>query len=148
MIERDELCSLIPHAHAMCLLDRVEDWGDKFVCCTSHSHRLSNNPLLRDGRLAAVHAIEYAAQAMAVHGALLARGQGKQAQQGYIAALRDIVLHTDFLQDKEAPLDIRADALLQNQGAMIYQFKVASGEVGIAEGRITVMKREGVPSYR
>lgn len=139
MIEKQELCSLIPHAGDMCLLDRVEDWGETFIHCTSHSHHLSNNPLRRDNGLATVHAIEYAAQAMAVHGGLLARRQGRQPARGFIAALRDISLHVDFLHELPEALSIQANSLLQNSDAMIYQFQVAVGEVAVADGRITVM---------
>jgi len=139
MIERDELCTLIPHAGSMCLLDGVEHWDQTSILCSSKSHLLSHNPLRVNDQLAAVHAIEYGAQAMAVHGGLRAREQGIQTGQGFIAALRNIRLHVDYLHDKTHPLRIKASALLQNSDAMIYQFQVTAGDVALADGRITVV---------
>lgn len=143
MIDRDELCSLIPHADDMCLLDGVEYWDQSAIRCRSNSHQLLHNPLRRPDGLAAVHAVEYAAQAMAVHGGLLARGQGRQSPQGFIAALRDIRLHVDYLHDKPESLHIQANALLQDSAAMIYRFQVTAGGMPIADGRITVMTTIG-----
>lgn len=139
MIERDDLCALIPHAGGMCLLDSVEHWDRTSIQCSSDSHQLLRNPLRTHAGLAAVHAIEYGAQAMAVHGGLLARAQGNQLTRGFIAALRDIRLHVDYLHEQADPLRIEASALLQDSAAMIYQFQVAAGDVAVADGRITVM---------
>ncbi|UCE90426.1 MAG: hypothetical protein JSW10_06340, partial [Pseudomonadota bacterium] len=75
-IERDELCSLIPHAGTMCLLHTVEQWDEVSIVCTAISHHEADNPLCSKGALGAVHALEYGAQAMAVHGGLLAREKG------------------------------------------------------------------------
>lgn len=139
MIERDDLCALIPHAGGMCLLDSVEHWDRTSIQCSSDSHQLLRNPLRTHAGLAAVHAIEYGAQAMAVHGGLLARAQGNQLPRGFIAALRDIRLHVDYLHDKPGSLHVRAKALLKNSDAMIYQFQVTAGDMAVADGRITVM---------
>ncbi len=139
MIERDELCALIPHAEGMCLLDKVQYWDQSSVECYSNSHLLPHNPLRTHNQLAAVHAIEYAAQAMAVHGSILAREQGIQPVQGFIAALRNVRLHVGYIHDKPDSLYIRAEALLHNTNAMIYTFIVTAGEMPIADGRISVM---------
>lgn len=139
MIDKEELCALIPHAGSMCLLDRVEYWGQTSIMCSSNSHLLSLNPLRTNNKLAAVCTVEYAAQAMAVHGGLLAREQGIQPVQGFIAALRDIRLHVDYLHDKPDFLHIQAESLLLNLDAMIYSFQIKSGDTAIADGRITVM---------
>ena len=62
-IEKAEIRALIPHAGLMCLLDRVLQWDDESIVCVSQTHRDSNNPLRRDRRLSALHAVEYGAQA-------------------------------------------------------------------------------------
>src|ERR1700688_1204625 len=64
--------SRIPHHGRMCLLDEVIAWSDARVSCRSGTHREADNPLRADGKLGIACGIEYAAQAMAVHGALLA----------------------------------------------------------------------------
>ena len=55
----------------MCLLDEVLTWDATQIRCRSATHRVPDNPLRAHGRLGAVCGIEYAAQAMAVHGALV-----------------------------------------------------------------------------
>ncbi len=65
----------------MCLLDAVRDWSAEAITCTATSHTDPANPLRADGRLGAANGIEYAAQAMAIHGALLA-GQRWPAPPG------------------------------------------------------------------
>src|SRR5882762_5208513 len=64
--------SRIPHHGRMCLLDEVIAWSEARVSCRSSTHRESDNPLRAHGRLGIACGIEYAAQAMAVHGALVA----------------------------------------------------------------------------
>ena len=61
----------IPHQGTMCLLDEVLTWNTQRVQCRSSTHRNRANPLRAHDRLGAVCGIEYAAQAMAVHGALI-----------------------------------------------------------------------------
>ena len=62
----------------------------------TRSHLDPDNPLRRGDALSALHLVEYAAQAMAAHGALQAGGQ---AQRGMLAALRNIRLHTGQIHD-------------------------------------------------
>jgi predicted hotdog family 3-hydroxylacyl-ACP dehydratase len=60
----------IPHHGRMCLLDEVLEWDAQHIRCRSGTHRQPDHPLRSQGRLGAACGIEYAAQAMAVHGAL------------------------------------------------------------------------------
>ena len=60
----------IPHQGRMCLLDEVRAWDQSSVECASRTHRAPDHPLRAHGRLGAACLLEYAAQAMAVHGAL------------------------------------------------------------------------------
>lgn len=64
------VAGLVPHAGPMCLLDRVLDWdADQIRCEATVS---GPHPLKIGARLPATALIEYAAQAMAAHGRLLA----------------------------------------------------------------------------
>ncbi len=60
----------IPHHGRMCLLDEVIEWNAEHIRCRSGTHRMADHPLRSHGRLGSACGIEYAAQAMAVHGAL------------------------------------------------------------------------------
>jgi predicted hotdog family 3-hydroxylacyl-ACP dehydratase len=136
-----EIRTLIPHSGSMCLLDSVAEWDDRSIICTSNTHRDPANPLRRDGRLSAVHAFEYAAQAAAVHGGLRARSVGATAPPGYLAALRDARLHVTRLDDVASPLRICACRLFGEAANTVYESRVSAGDVLLAEGRITIMLR-------
>jgi predicted hotdog family 3-hydroxylacyl-ACP dehydratase len=57
---------------SMCLLERVLAWDAAHIHCLATSHTGAGHPLAHAGTLGMANGIEYAAQAMAVHGALLA----------------------------------------------------------------------------
>jgi predicted hotdog family 3-hydroxylacyl-ACP dehydratase len=139
MIEHNEVCSLIPHSFDMCLLDRVESWDENTITCTSQSHKLATNPLRRNKTLSSVHLLEYAAQAMAVHGGLHDREQGVQMTEGYLAALRDIKIELRDIENLESELRIEATKMLSQGGNMIYSFKVSTEENELVSGRATVV---------
>ena len=128
LIGREQIEALIPHAGSMSLLDEVLEWDQASIDCLSRSHLRSDNPLLRDGRLSTVHAVEYGAQAMALHGALLAQQKGQRIGSGYLVALRDLQLEGRYLDDNDAPLLVRAEQLMQQGGHMIYQLRVTQNQ--------------------
>ncbi|HMX23550.1 MAG TPA: 3-hydroxylacyl-ACP dehydratase, partial [Accumulibacter sp.] len=98
MLDRDWIAAHIPHQGTMCLLDAVVDWSPTAIRCLARSHATLDNPLRADGRLGAACGIEYAAQAMAVHGALLA-GIDDPPRQGYLTSVRAVSLHVARLDD-------------------------------------------------
>ena len=138
-IHHDELCSLIPHSFDMCLLDRVEAWDENSITCYSNSHHLDSNPLRRDESLSSVHLLEYAAQAMAVHGGLHDREEGRQMTEGYLAALRDIKIELCDIDAMQDELKIEASKIMSQAGNMIYSFTVNAGENTLVSGRATVV---------
>ena len=140
-INKAEIRTLIPHSGLMCLLDRVNEWDDRSIVCISNTHRDPANPLRRDGRLSAVHALEYAAQAAAVHGGLRARSAGVTAPQGYLAAVRDARLHVMRLDDVASPLQIFTYRLFGEAANTVYECRVSAGDILLADGRITIMLR-------
>jgi len=140
-IEKAKIRTLIPHAGTMCLLDNVLDWDDESIVCTTNTHRDEANPLRRDGRLSALHALEYGAQAAAIHGGLRARAAGATAPPCYLAALRDAHLHVARLDDLASPLEVRAQRLFGDAGNTIYRCAISAGGTPMAEGRVTIMLR-------
>src|SRR5436309_14881261 len=106
LINKAEIQALIPHSGLMCLLDSVTQWDDRSIMCMTDTHRDPANPLCRAGRLSALHAFEYGAQAAAVHGGLPARSGCTTAPPCYPAALRNAPLHATTLADLDGPLEI------------------------------------------
>ena len=140
-IDKAEIRTLIPHSGAMCLLDGVTEWDDQSIVCTSKTHNDPANPLRRGGRVSAVHAFEYAAQAVAVHGGLRARSAGATAPPGYLAALRNAHLHVTRLDDVTSPLQVCAYRLFGDAANTVYECRVSGGDVLLADGRVTIMLR-------
>ena len=135
----------IPHHGRMCLLDEVMEWDAQHIRCRSGSHRLPDHPLRSQGRLGVACGIEYAAQAMAVHGALaggaLADAAKGRSEVGFLAGLRDVRLHVLRLDDIES--DLICDALLVagDQGSALYEFAIRSEaeRQRLLSGRATVV---------
>ncbi|MCG7900732.1 MAG: phosphotransferase [Candidatus Thiodiazotropha weberae] len=138
-LEGDELYTLLPHGGDMRLIEKVVDWDETKIQCQTSSHRNSDNPLRSNGRLSAVHAAEYGAQTMALHGGLLARQSGQQQPGGYLVSLRGVKLHIRYLDELDAPLQIQATQLLADSGNMLYDFVLKTESVLVAEGRAAVI---------
>jgi predicted hotdog family 3-hydroxylacyl-ACP dehydratase len=146
IVDRATIASLVPHAGAMCLWETVSQWDAQRIVLHSHGHRDPAHPLRSDGRLRAVHLCEYGAQAMAVHGGLLARERGGVAPPGMLVALRNVVLHLARIDDLPGPLDCKAEALVASDTAQQYRFAIHHGGTLLAEGRAAVMLQPGSPA--
>lgn len=140
---RAEIVGLIPHQGRMCLLDAVRTWDAERIECLTQTHLDPANPLRRNGRLAALHLVEYGAQAMAVHGGLIARAAGASMPDGLLAAVRDLLLEVTHLDDLDAPLHIAAQRLVADATGRMYRFEARAGERLIGQGRLSVITRAG-----
>ena len=133
------IAALIPHRDSMCLLHEVRHHDALSITCTARSHRLPTNPLLENGRLHSVCGVEYAAQAMAVHGALLAGRSRAVPRGGRLAGLRSLELNVTRLDDIDAELEISATLVLGDGNNMIYAFTVHASSQLLLSGRATVV---------
>jgi len=131
----------IPHQGAMCLLDHVERWDDKQVRCRASSHRAPDNPLRAHGRLGAACGIEYAAQAMAVHGALTTQDAPDtgRARVGYLVSVRGARLLAARLDDIDGDLEIVATSAMRAGDNVMYEFEVSAGGRTLLAGRAAVI---------
>jgi predicted hotdog family 3-hydroxylacyl-ACP dehydratase len=144
VLNRAEIAHLIPHAGAMCLLDAVETWDDASIRCRTSRHRAPDNPLRQGGRLGAVCAVEFAAQAMAVHGRLTG-AVVQQPRAGYLASLRELVFHCGRLDTVASDLVIDAQRLMGNDAQVMYRFGVGSTTRELVSGRATVILLVATP---
>lgn len=122
----------------MCLLDAVLEWSETSISCRAVSHTDPAHPLRAAGRLGAANGIEYAAQAMAIHGALLV-GQDDTPRQGYLTSVRCVTLHVDRLDDLSGPLAIQAERLSGDANNILYRFLVCHAGRCLLEGRAAVV---------
>ena len=123
----------------MCLLDCVETWNEQRIQCRATSHRALDNPLRANDRLGAACGIEYAAQAMAVHGALLAPPDSISARVGYLVSVRGTTLHVPRLDDIAADLEVEADCITRSENNILYQFNIRAAGILLLDGRATVV---------
>jgi predicted hotdog family 3-hydroxylacyl-ACP dehydratase len=132
----------IPHHGGMCLLDEVIEWDARHIRCRSGTHRAADHPLRSQGRLGIACGIEYAAQAMAVHGALAAgalTAGGTRSEMGFLASLRGVQLHVLRLDDIETDLIANAELVAGDHGSALYDFSVTSGAQRLVSGRASVV---------
>jgi predicted hotdog family 3-hydroxylacyl-ACP dehydratase len=135
---RAEIARLIPHAGTMCLLEAVPFWDNTTIVCIASSHRDAGNPLANDGRLDALCGIEYAAQSMAVHGALAATA-GRRPAAGYLASVRNVVCHATRLDLLVDDLEVTATRLAGDHATAVYEFSLRTGQGPILTGRAAVV---------
>lgn len=151
-LDRQWIEQHIPHKGRMCLLDEVLSWDATRIRCRSETHRTENNPLRAHGRLGAACGIEYAAQAMAVHGALVAASAPLSstmsssvrgsigARVGYLASVRNVALYVTRLDDLEADLIALAERITGDGHTVLYEFSVWGGaERKLLSGRASIV---------
>ena len=133
-----EIQALIPHSGDMCLLAGVTQWDATHISCTAHSHRNPDNPLAHHGRLHALSGIEFAAQAMAVHGGLTGL-VGRRPRAGLLVSVRDAVARVQYLSDFAQDLQIEAEQLMAGDNGVTYSFSIHAGDRELLAGRATVV---------
>jgi len=134
---KDDIARLIPHQGSMCLLAGVGDWDEQRLSAHADSHRDSANPLRQHGRLGTACAIEYAAQAMALHGALSSQ-RSDAPRAGYLVSVREVRLDVATLDELEADLDIEVEQLMGDHNNRMYRFAVCAAGRPVASGRAAV----------
>ena len=133
------IASLIPHQGRMCLLDAVLQCTPTHISCSAHSHHAADHPLRRPLGLLSAVGIEYAAQAMALHGALNTR-PGVTGRPGFLASARGVRLHVARLATVAGALVVRAEHLAGDERQAMYRFELHD-EAGrpLVDGRATVV---------
>jgi predicted hotdog family 3-hydroxylacyl-ACP dehydratase len=134
----------IPHQGRMCLLDEVRAWDQASVECASRTHRAPDHPLRAHGRLGSACLLEYAAQAMAVHGALRFPAGTATATQaigpvGVLASARSVELLVAGLDDIADELLIRAERQHSDERGALYEFRISAAARLLAQGRAAVL---------
>lgn len=137
-LDQAGIAALIPHAGAMCLLDEVTRWDAECLTALSRTHRNTEHPLRVNGRIPTLSAIEYAAQAMAVHGGLSGAIAGRP-RAGYLVSLRNVVCATPYLEDTEGDLMIEVRRIMGDAALVRYGFSLVLAAREIVSGQATVV---------
>jgi predicted hotdog family 3-hydroxylacyl-ACP dehydratase len=144
-----EIERLIPHQGSMCLLDSVEACDAGAIVCRARNHRDASHPLRTRSGLLSTGLIEYAAQAMALHGALLEAPAGGAAAvtPGMLAAARNVEFNRLRLDDlpRAMPDELRivATCVAGDARQLLYEFSASHAGVRLASGRVSVALQAG-----
>jgi predicted hotdog family 3-hydroxylacyl-ACP dehydratase len=137
-LDRHWIAAHVPHTGNMCLLDEILDWDASRIECRSTTHRAADNPLRSHGQLGSACGIEYAAQAMALHGAVSTPRSGA-ATAGYLAGVRGVVLFVARLDDIQSDLYINGERVHGDEAVVIYDFRVRDAARTLLAGRATIV---------
>jgi predicted hotdog family 3-hydroxylacyl-ACP dehydratase len=138
VLDRAWIAERIPHAGKMCLLDRVVAWSDESIHCVATSHLDPNNPLRANGRLTTLCGIEYAAQAMAVHGSLIGTAR-RRPRVGLLASVRNVAAYVERLDTLEGPLSVEAERMSGVADNVLYRFALHCSDRPVLSGRAAVI---------
>lgn len=138
-LNQKNIQALIPHSGTMSLLNKVLTWDEDQIICLANSHWDKNNPLRNECILSSVCGVEYAAQAMAVHGALCNRGGMASPRVGFLASIKNLELLVSRLDDIESDLKIDAERLMKDKNFLIYQFRIFSEGQNLLSGQATII---------
>jgi predicted hotdog family 3-hydroxylacyl-ACP dehydratase len=141
----------IPHQGRMCLLDEVLDWNAQRIRCRTATHRAPDNPLRSHDRLGIACGIEYAAQAMALHGALAGGAAygavdalaGGPSRVGLLAGVRDVRFLVLRLDDIESDLICEVNHLAGDNLTALYEFALRDRDRSLLSGRASVILNAG-----
>jgi predicted hotdog family 3-hydroxylacyl-ACP dehydratase len=130
----------IPHQGGMCLLEEVVEWSVAGIRCRSASHRAPDNPLRAHGRLGAACGIEYAAQAMAVDGALRAAQSPAEGatRAGLLASVRGVTMSVARLDDISGDIYASATRIHGDTAMILYHFTISDATRLLLSGRATI----------
>jgi len=142
-LDRAAILALIPHQGPMCLLDRVVAWDETGIECVAVNHRDPRHPLRSASGLLASAAIEYAAQAMAVHGALCSRAGSASRAPGFLASARDVRLACWRLDDLPPAscdeLVLTSERQAADATRILCSFRLHHAGRELASGRVAVV---------
>ena len=134
--------TLLPHAGRMRLIDRIVSYDEQQIVCESDSHRAAEHPLAENGVLSIICGLEYGAQAMAIHGALLATDAAlprDRARHGYLVAASDLRWSAERLDQCGAPLTIEAVSEFRSDNQVAYRFEIRASDTTLLSGRASVL---------
>jgi predicted hotdog family 3-hydroxylacyl-ACP dehydratase len=139
LLTATEIAARVPHHGTMCLLHALHEWSDTHVLCSTTSQRAADNPLRSASGLLSCNAVEYAAQAMALHGAMTAAADGPP-RGGRLASVRSVKLHVPRLDTIDGPLFVHAERVAGDSGQAMYQFTLCDEQRRtIVQGRAAVL---------
>jgi predicted hotdog family 3-hydroxylacyl-ACP dehydratase len=133
------LAELVPHRPPMILLDELLEWAPGRARCAVRLH--PGSPFMEGGRVRAVVALEYMAQAAAVCAGMEARQAGLRPASGFLVGARELELSVGHLQAGDA-LVVEAEHEQGDERLACFRCRVRRGEEPVAAALLNVYLRE------
>jgi predicted hotdog family 3-hydroxylacyl-ACP dehydratase len=130
---------LLPHRPPMILLDWLVEWAPRRARCAVTLR--PDSPFMENGRVRAVVAVEYMAQAIAACAGMEARQEGRPPGAGFLVGARDLELAVDHLSAGDA-LEVEAEYLQGNEQLASFRCRVRRGGRPVAAAVINVYLRD------
>ena len=89
--------------------------------------------------MSSVCGIEYAAQAMAVHGSLCADADAAPPRMGLLTSVRAVTIAAPWLDDVDGELSVSAERMAGDASAVLYAFAVSGDGRVLVSGRAAVI---------
>lgn len=122
------LYARLPYGGLMRLIDEVVSVDDNALTARASGHRGADHPLRRAGRLHGLAAIEYAAQACALHGAWAGRlGAGAGEGAAVVATVQQLALAGGDLDRAGPVLTIEVRCAFRQTDSAVYTCVVSDG---------------------
>ena len=135
-----QLAALIPHQPPMLLVDTVTDVDEHKLTATFCCHQ-QPHPLAPEGHWPNYLLIEFAAQAIACHGALAGQQSFTRAAIGRIKALSFYCASLDDY--RELPVSVTVELIEVNGATCLYRFNAHARNTVLAQGEALLI---GVPA--
>lgn len=135
---------LVPHRPPMVLLDELVAWRPGWARCAVRLH--PGSPFMEGGRVRAVVALEYMAQAIAACAGMEARQSGRRPGSGFLVGARDLELSVAHLSAGDA-LEVEVEHLQGDERLASYRCRVRRGQEPVAAAVVNVFlsEPEGAP---
>ncbi len=130
----------LPHQGDICLLDNIVHYDTQGI--NGVTKQPVNCPLQRNSCLPSWASLEYAAQALACHGLLNAKNNGKpetSLSKAWIIGVKYLNCLTEYLPLADnMPYNITAHIIAQQPGVASYEFSLGNDKSCFAFGRLNV----------
>jgi len=129
---------LVPHRRPMSLLRSVRRFDPSGVVCDAVIP--DDSPFLRDGRIHAVVALEYMAQAAAVWTGLVLRSESKAQRGGFLVSVTSMRLHASHFAVGDE-LSVRAVQRYRGSDSAAFECSVELRGQEVASATLTALAR-------
>lgn len=138
-LETSALYERLPHSGNMCLLDTVIDHDASVIHCMAAN--LTGSPLKRGHKISSWIALEYAAQAFALHGLLNTQNTVANPiiDKAFVATIKHMTCFENDLHDTDKPLQVSARILASQPQLASCEFLITLDNKPLAVGQFNVV---------